>query len=160
MRRFRRRDILATTTALALGLRAGALHAQGTPMHPDLILVNGRFTTLDRANPNPEAVAITDGMFSAVGEARDILAARGPATKVIDLGGRRAIPGLIDSHIHVIRGGLYYNIELRWGWRANPRRCDGNAEAPGRDNASAAMGARGRRVHRASVHREAPADAR
>lgn len=114
MRRFRRRDILATTTALALGLRAGALHAQGTPMHPDLILVNGRFTTLDRANPNPEAVAITDGMFSAVGEARDILAARGPATKVIDLGGQRAIPGLIDSHIHVIRGGLNYNIELRW----------------------------------------------
>jgi predicted amidohydrolase YtcJ len=114
MRRFRRRDILATTTALVLGLRAGATLAQGTPMHPDLILVNGRFTTLDRANPNPEAVAITDGMFSAVGEARDILAARGPATKVIALGGRRAIPGLIDSHIHVIRGGLYYNIELRW----------------------------------------------
>ncbi len=114
MRRFRRRDILATTTALVLGLRAGATLAQETPMHPDLILVNGRFTTLDRANPNPEAVAITDGMFSAVGEARDILAARGPATKVIALGGRRAIPGLIDSHIHVIRGGLYYNIELRW----------------------------------------------
>ena len=114
MRRFRRRDILAATTALALGLRTGATHAQGTPMQPDLILVNGRFTTLDRANPRPEAVAITDGTFSAVGEARDILATRGPTTKVIDLAGRRAIPGLIDSHIHVIRGGLNYNMELRW----------------------------------------------
>jgi predicted amidohydrolase YtcJ len=114
MRRFRRRDFLTTTTALALGLRAGVTLAQGTPMHPDLILVNGRFTTLDRANPNPEAVAITDGTFSAVGEARDLLGTRGPETKVIDLNGRRAIPGLIDSHIHVIRGGLNYNMELRW----------------------------------------------
>ena len=38
----------------------------------------------------------------------------GPPTQVIDLGGRRAIPGLIDSHMHVIRGGLNYNMELRW----------------------------------------------
>jgi predicted amidohydrolase YtcJ len=114
MRRFRRRDILAATTALALGLKTGVIHAQGTPVHPDLILVNGRFTTLDRANPNPEAVGITDGKFSAVGNARDILATQGPATKIIDLGGRRAIPGLIDSHLHVIRGGLNYNMELRW----------------------------------------------
>ena len=70
MRRFRRRDILATTTALALGLKTGAIHAQGTPMHPHLILVNGRFTTLDRANPNPEAVAIAGGRFRAVGNRR------------------------------------------------------------------------------------------
>ncbi|MGE0162242.1 MAG: amidohydrolase [Dongiaceae bacterium] len=83
-------------------------------MPPDLILTNGRFTTLDRANPNPEAVAIAGGRFSAVGDAADILPIRGPATRVLDLGGRRAIPGLIDSHMHVIRGGLNYNMELRW----------------------------------------------
>ncbi|MGH6882452.1 MAG: amidohydrolase [Hypericibacter sp.] len=83
-------------------------------MNPDLILTNGRFTTLDRSNPNPEAVAITEGRFSAVGDARDILPTEGPKTKLIDLGGRRAIPGLIDSHIHVVRGGLNYNMELRW----------------------------------------------
>ena len=83
-------------------------------MPPDLILTNGRFTTLDRANPNPEAVAIAGGRFSAVGDAADILPTRGPATRVLDLGGRRAIPGLIDSHMHVIRGGLNYNMELRW----------------------------------------------
>src|SRR5206468_5014554 len=35
-------------------------------------------------------------------------------TKIIDLNGRRVIPGLIDSHMHVIRGGLNYNMELRW----------------------------------------------
>ncbi|PZW46671.1 hypothetical protein C8P66_109169 [Humitalea rosea] len=82
--------------------------------HPDLILTNGRFTTLDRANPNPEAVAVGGGRFIAVGEARDILPTAGPATQIIDLGGRRAIPGLIDSHMHIIRGGLNYNLELRW----------------------------------------------
>ncbi len=39
---------------------------------------------------------------------------RGPNTKVIDLKSRRVIPGLNDSHLHVIRGGLNYNMELRW----------------------------------------------
>lgn len=83
-------------------------------MSPDLILLNGQFTTLDRAQPNPEAVAITDGKFSAVGDASEIMATKGADTKIIDLGGRRAIPGLIDSHLHIIRGGLNYNMELRW----------------------------------------------
>ncbi len=85
-----------------------------TPQAPDLILTNGRFTTMDRSNPNPEAVAITAGRFSAVGDAHDIVPSAGPATRVIDLGGRRTIPGLIDSHMHIIRGGLNYNLELRW----------------------------------------------
>ncbi len=83
-------------------------------MSPDLILINGKFTTLDPAAPNPQAVAITDGRFSAVGDAQEIMASRGPATRLFDLLGRRAIPGLIDSHLHLIRGGLNYNMELRW----------------------------------------------
>src|SRR6202000_2853956 len=37
-----------------------------------------------------------------------------PASAVIDLGGRRAVPGLNDSHLHLIRGGLNFNLELRW----------------------------------------------
>jgi predicted amidohydrolase YtcJ len=83
-------------------------------MHPDLILINGKFATLDRAMPDPEAVAITDGRFSAVGDEIAIRQSSGPNTRVIDLHGRRAIPGLIDSHLHVIRGGLTYTMELRW----------------------------------------------
>ena len=116
MKRFTRRDILASTAALsAAGFSLGRSgRALGASPHPDTIFVNGRFTTLDRANPDPEAVAIANGRFSAVGDAATILAGKGPETKIIDLGGRRAIPGLIDSHTHVIRGGLNYNMELRW----------------------------------------------
>ncbi|WP_341987561.1 amidohydrolase [Azorhizobium sp. AG788] len=83
-------------------------------MTADLILVNGRFTTLDTSNPNPQAVAIAGGKFLAVGDERDVRALATPTTQVIDLRGRRVIPGLIDSHMHIIRGGLNYNMELRW----------------------------------------------
>ncbi|MCA0202474.1 MAG: amidohydrolase [Proteobacteria bacterium] len=76
--------------------------------------MNGQFTTLDEDHLNIDAVAITDGRFSAVGTAREIRRLAGPKTQVIDLKGRRAIPGLIDSHMHIIRGGLNYNMELRW----------------------------------------------
>jgi predicted amidohydrolase YtcJ len=81
---------------------------------PDLILHSGLFTTLDRANPTANAVAITKGEFAAVGRAEDIVPLAGPATRVIDLKGRRVLPGLIDNHLHIIRGGLNFNMELRW----------------------------------------------
>ena len=81
---------------------------------PDLIFHDGLFTTLDRSNPAASAVAIKDGVFTAVGHDGDVMKLAGPSTKVIDLKGRRVLPGLIDNHIHIIRGGLNYNMELRW----------------------------------------------
>jgi predicted amidohydrolase YtcJ len=81
---------------------------------PDLILHNGRFTTLNRANPSASAVAIKDGKFLAVGDDADIMSRATSATKVIDLKGRSVLPGLIDNHTHVVRGGLNFNMELRW----------------------------------------------
>src|ERR671914_333222 len=80
----------------------------------DLILINGRITTLDAAKPSVTAVAIKDGRFLAVGSDQDILSYRGVNTQVIDVNKRTAVPGLNDSHLHVIRGGLNYNLELRW----------------------------------------------
>jgi predicted amidohydrolase YtcJ len=80
----------------------------------DLILTNGRFTTLDRTKPQADSVAIKDGRFTAVGVAREVMPLAGPNTEVIDLKGRRALPGLIDNHLHIIRGGLNFNMELRW----------------------------------------------
>jgi len=81
---------------------------------PEIILTNGRFSTLDRSNPLAQAVAISDGKFVAVGTKAEVLPLADSGTKVVDLGGRRTIPGLIDSHMHIIRGGLNYNMELRW----------------------------------------------
>nr|WP_218177591.1 amidohydrolase [Pseudomonas gingeri] len=80
----------------------------------DLILHNGRLHTVDRAQPKATAVAIKGGRFIAVGNDGEAMALRGSATKVIDLKGRTVIPGLNDSHLHLIRGGLNYNLELRW----------------------------------------------
>ena len=81
---------------------------------PDLILQRGLFTTLDRGNPTASAVAIKDGVFTAVGQRQR----RDEAGWTIDQGhrpeGRRVLPGLIDNHLHIIRGGLNFNMELRW----------------------------------------------
>jgi len=80
----------------------------------DVILLNGKITTLDRQNPQAQAIAVHDRRFMAVGGQADIMRLAGPTTRRIDLKGRRVIPGLIDSHMHIIRGGLNYNMELRW----------------------------------------------
>lgn len=82
---------------------------------PELILHNGKITTLDPRQPEACALAIASGQFVAVGnDDDDILKLRTTTTRVVDLGKRRVIPGLNDSHLHLIRGGLNYNMELRW----------------------------------------------
>ena len=80
----------------------------------DLILHNAKIATIDRAKPQAKALAVAGGKFIAVGDEADIMALAGAQTKIIDARGRTVIPGLIDSHVHVIRGGLNYNLELRW----------------------------------------------
>ena len=127
---------------------------------PDIIFHRGLFTTLDRSNPIASAVAIKDGLFVAVGHDNDVMTLAGPSTKVIDLKGRRVLPGLIDNHLHIIRGGLNFNMELRWDGVRSLADAHGHAEEAGRDHPAAAMGARGRRLHRTSVRREAAADHR
>lgn len=81
---------------------------------PDIIFHNGQITTLDRSKPVATAVAITDGKFSAVGADNEIMALADSSTQTVDLKGRNVLPGLFDNHTHVIRGGLNYNMELRW----------------------------------------------
>ena len=83
-------------------------------MTADLILFNGKLHTVDREKPLATAVAIKDGRFIAVGTDGEAMAHKSSATHIIDLKGRTVIPGLNDSHLHLIRGGLNYNLELRW----------------------------------------------
>ncbi len=80
----------------------------------DLLLVNGRIATQDDRQSFVDALAIKDGRIHATGDAATVMAYRGAATRVVELNGRTVIPGLIDSHSHPIRGGLSYNLELRW----------------------------------------------
>ncbi|NIF18990.1 amidohydrolase [Pantoea sp. Cy-639] len=83
-------------------------------MTADLILFNGKLHTVDRENPSATAVAIKDGKFIAVGSDAEAMVHKGVGTQIIDLCQRTVIPGLNDSHLHLIRGGLNYNLELRW----------------------------------------------
>lgn len=78
------------------------------------LLTNGKFRTLDPARPSATAVSIKGGVFEAVGTDAEIMKLRDADTRVIDLKKHTVIPGLNDSHTHVIRGGLHYNMELRW----------------------------------------------
>ena len=82
-------------------------------MPADVVLHNAKIAT-NRVPFSVEAIAIEDGKIIAAGGNDEILRRRGPATLVIDVKGRTVIPGLNDSHIHLIRGGLNYNMELRW----------------------------------------------
>ena len=80
----------------------------------DVILSNGKIATQDDRRSVVEAAAIRDGKFLAVGNDAEIMRLQSDRTKLIDLNQRTVIPGLNDSHLHLIRGGLNYNLELRW----------------------------------------------
>lgn len=80
----------------------------------DTILFNGKITTMTPEQPDASAVAIAAGTIEAVGSDGDMLALKGSETQVIDLRGQRVIPGLIDSHTHIIRQGNNFAMELRW----------------------------------------------
>jgi predicted amidohydrolase YtcJ len=82
-------------------------------MSVDIILHNARIAT-NQVPSFVEAVAISAGKISAVGKDDEILRLREPGTQVTDAKRRTVIPGLNDSHMHPIRGGLNYNMELRW----------------------------------------------
>src|SRR6266581_2801505 len=79
----------------------------------DVIAYNGKIATQNEQRSMVEAVAIRDGKFLAVGTDREMMAWRGEQTQLINLNKRTVIPGLNDSHLHLIRGGLNYNLELR-----------------------------------------------
>ncbi|MCP2025287.1 putative amidohydrolase YtcJ [Flavobacterium sp. HSC-32F16] len=81
----------------------------------DLIIYNGKIATMQQQNEFVQAIAIKDGIILDTGTEKNILSVyKNSATKLIDAKGKTVIPGLNDSHMHVIREGLNYNSELRW----------------------------------------------
>lgn len=80
----------------------------------DMVLFNGKIHTGDAKLPAATAVAICEGKIIAVGNDSSILKYAGELTTAINLQKKRVIPGINDSHTHLIRGGLNYNLELRW----------------------------------------------
>ncbi|TDO24298.1 amidohydrolase [Pedobacter duraquae] len=83
-------------------------------MYADMILFNGKIHTIAKHTKEISAVAIKDGQFIALGTDAEVMNYVGSSTQVIDLEQKRVVPGINDSHIHLIRGGLNYNLELRW----------------------------------------------
>jgi len=74
---------------------------------PDLVLYNGKITTVDARDSEVEAIAIRDGVILATGASGPIRALAKKGTKVINLNGRRVLPGLIDSHLHGMRNAYH-----------------------------------------------------
>jgi predicted amidohydrolase YtcJ len=96
--------------AAGLWLAAAPVAAAGDA---DMILVNGRIATVDDRGSMVEALAIKGQRIIATGSTTAIRGRAGSATKVIDLGGKTVIPGLIDNHAHFVRVAEKWHWEMR-----------------------------------------------
>jgi predicted amidohydrolase YtcJ len=105
MRRFAATAVLAACYATAVGAASDA---------PELILAHGKILTVDADDSIAQALAVRAGIIVAIGKDDEILRLKGPATRVIDLHGRTATPGLIDSHAHIAEAGIseLYQVKL------------------------------------------------
>jgi hypothetical protein len=88
------------------GARAADAAAAGVPAAGDLLLLHGHIYTGAKNAPWAEALSVTGSRIDAVGADAELLARRGPSTRVIDLHGRTVIPGIVDGHIHVWLGAI------------------------------------------------------
>ncbi|WP_349903656.1 amidohydrolase [Parafrigoribacterium humi] len=91
--------------------------SQHTPAAVDLLLTGGRITTLaspGEGSAEVQSLAVVGGRVLAIGSDDELARYASQAARVIDLGGRRVIPGLIDSHIHAVRGGVSWLVSVHW----------------------------------------------
>jgi predicted amidohydrolase YtcJ len=97
-------QIIALAAILMLSLFQSN-SAEGIKPAADLVLINGKIWTVNKVQPEAEAIAVWHGRILAVGKNAEVQALAGPATRVIDLRGRRVVPGFYDSHIHLLGSG-------------------------------------------------------
>ena len=98
--------------ALLAVLACAAAEVRAQP--PDLVLLDGKVVTVDAQASLHEALAIRDGKILALGSTAAMRRLAGPNTRVVELGGRTVIPGLIDSHMHAVRAALSFSTEVNW----------------------------------------------
>jgi predicted amidohydrolase YtcJ len=99
--------------ALAI-LLGGVLVAATSEKKADLLLLNGKVLTMDPARPEAEALAVAGDRVLAVGTSAEIGKLRGEGTRVVDLAGKTAMPGLIDGHAHLVGiGDARIALDLR-----------------------------------------------
>jgi len=106
MTRFTRRHFLATSSAVAVPAWLAACAPSAVSQTADLVLLGGEIHTVNPNNERVQALAVRDGKVLAVGSNQQIEALLGPDTRRIDLGGRTVLPGINDSHLHLLGWGL------------------------------------------------------
>jgi predicted amidohydrolase YtcJ len=132
---------LAPLALVAIGAVAAASPDRATrgqgSAPADLLIVNGRVFTATSTPAVPEAVAVRGDRIVAVGRTADLTGLRGPKTEVVDAGGGTVMPGLIDSHVHLVIGAQSLDqVDLRGvrdGADARERIRAWRATHPGRD---------------------------
>ncbi|GLY28851.1 hypothetical protein Kisp02_22160 [Kineosporia sp. NBRC 101731] len=118
---------MVSTTMPVAGVRPLDPSRQAPGEAADLVVRNAKVHTGESHLPAASAVAIRNGTFVAVGDDGTVAPHIGLRTRVVDALGRRMIPGLNDSHTHVIRGGNNYFLELHWdGVRSLKRAPEGH----------------------------------
>lgn len=95
-------------------MRIAMTSTPSAPTPAEVVFFNGKIATQDDKRSFADALAVANGRIVAAGSRDAVMRHANDATRHVDLKGRTVIPGLNDSHLHIIRGGLNFNMELRW----------------------------------------------
>jgi predicted amidohydrolase YtcJ len=110
----RAKSCITYVTIAAIFFSGESAAAHAWPAAADLVLINGNVRTLDRSNPQVEALAVSGGRIAAVGSNAEIRKLIGERTRVIDAKGKLVLPGFNDAHVHFAAiGNKFSSIDLR-----------------------------------------------
>jgi len=98
--------LVVCVSILCFALPAAAEEKNAATVAADLVVLNGKIWTVNRALPEAEALAVIRDRISAIGTSAELRRLIGPKTRVLDAKGRRIVPGFYDSHVHLLGSGL------------------------------------------------------